>query len=991
MKSRALKLYDRIVETLSFSGELYKLRRELNARIDQPEAIEPDPRSHPLGVARWFKKRRISIAEAYLMVVKDLDSRHAKSRLRALRTMVEASFHSQALDMPLNTARVQMALIKEAVKARDDRRRQLELLQDFSVSTYGQAQVIRKLLDRLNLVELPETGGRLRNLPGAGADFHIHDTATSGRKNPTQILIDAFIKGMGELTIAYNGITAVEMMEEAVEAGRIVGIKVNIGIEVGLDFEGERFHFMALLPEMRRGEDLRAFFDGNRKLLKPLRLGLEEDQEGRVEAIRRSLAAFNGSPREELNEGFPDKAAYRIPKLRMKDLARFVPLTSANRAHLGEFLWQSYRPVMFNRVLYLKALRGKALRDRRNGLISDWDAGLIESRYARTRAEFRTMNPEALRRRFFPDPADAEHDSAFDDMNRLRRTLSQAGCRLRLILPLEHGSSKAARVLEAGRGLIDEVEIYNIRDSVKRDPDEIQRLCRLVEDLNERSLHDGTAPFVPVCGSDATGRSPDIPGMGFIRSDALTGKYARRWARRHIKLPGVVSALILGEGQGGLAGMPGNTLSASGTSPASSAAVGSQGAGTGGSALAAAPADRLAAQAEGLRGGRARGAPRARSAGPAGPAGAGAVDIICMGKISEGIENRLGDEEDGAGASVPPLRALRYVNPAIANLVLPAIGFTVANLVVGPGYACLWLGITAVRVSIADLVAFRGARIRQWNAKSVNWGNVAQALFWTGFSVPIMAFIKSRFDSLWPLAASGLLYNAVKFFFIAFANGLYIASHNKLRGFDRKVIRANLFRTIISWPFATVFAPLGSSLGIPSIVQSKIWSDIVAGFIEGSGKYFKTMRLRKRDVEEMVPRIIEGRKEDRAIAVLDLLYLFREEPRMRNSLKATLRPSPSPWSLLRPRNARGKADADRASDAAARRLDRLAAIFMDDRLDRLLVDYALSRHVKEMAVDLVRLVSETLPEFRDWLAGLTKGRRPSFDAGVPRPSPRSSP
>jgi len=964
VKPRALKLYDRIVETLSFSGELYKLRRELNARIDQPEAIEPDPRSHPLGVARWFKKRRISIAEAYLMVVKDLDSRHAKSRLRALRTMVEASFHSQALDMPLNTARVQMALIKEAVKARDDRRRQLELLQDFSVSTYGQAQVIRRLLDRLNLIELPETGGKLRDLPGAGADSHIHDTATSGRKNPTQILIDAFIKGMGELTIAYNGITAVEMMEEAVEAGRIVGIKVSIGIEVGLDFEGERFHFMALLPEMRRGEDLRAFFDGNRKLLKPLRLGLEEDQEGRVEAIKRSLAAFNGSPREELNEGFPDKAAYRVPKLRMKDLARFVPLTSANRAHLGEFLWQSYRPVMFNRVLYLKAMRGKALRDRRNGLISDWDSGLIESRYARVRAEFRTMNPEALRRRFFPDPSDAEHDSAFDDITRLRRTLSQAGCRLRFIQPLEHGYSKAARVLEAGRGLVDQVEIYNIRDSVKRGPDEIQRLCRLVEELNERSVQDGSAPFVPVCGSDATGRSPDIPGMGFVRSDALTGKYSGRWARRHIKLPGVVSALILGGGTGAGTWTATDALPDSASAPAAGPGAGK-------------------ARSRGLR--RTGGT---RAAGTARP---GTVDIICMGKISEGIENRLGDEEDGGGSSVPPLRALRYINPVIANLVLPAIGFSVANLVVGPAYACLWLGITAVRVSIADLVAFRGARIRQWNAKSVNWGNVAQALFWTGFSVPIMAFIKSRFDSLWPLAASGLLYNAVKFFFIAFANGLYIASHNKLRGFDRKVIRANLFRTIISWPFATVFAPLGSGLGIPSIVQSKIWSDIVAAFIEGSGKYFKTLRLRKRDVEEMVPRIIEGRKEDRAIAVLDLLYLFREEPRTRNSLKAALRPTPSPWSLVLPRRAKGKAGAAQATEAAARRLDRLAAIFMDDRLDRLLVDYALSRHAREMAVDLVRLVSETLPEFRDWLAAITKGRRPSFDAGGPRPSPRSSP
>lgn len=212
----------------------------------------------------------------------------------------------------------------------------------------------------------------------------------------------------------------------------------------------------------------------------------------------------------------------------------------------------------------------------------------------------------------------------------------------------------------------------------------------------------------------------------------------------------------------------------------------------------------------------------------------------------------------------------------------------------------------------------------------------------------------------------GFVYTAVKFFFISFANGLYIASHNKLRGFDRKVIRANLFRTIISWPFATVFAPLGNAMGIPSIVQSKIWSDVVAGFIEGGGKYFKTLRLRRRDVEEMVPRIIECKKEERAIAVLDLLYLFREEPRSRNSLKAALLSRPARRGRVT--GTRTKASGGLGPEA----LPALAAVFENEKLDRLLVDYSLTRHQKEMAVDLVRLITETLPEFRSWLAGLRR-------------------
>ena len=58
-----------------------------------------------------------------------------------------------------------------------------------------------QLLDKLGLAELPETGKKLKDLD-MGFDGHVHDTATSGRKNPTQLIIDAFIKGMSELTIA---------------------------------------------------------------------------------------------------------------------------------------------------------------------------------------------------------------------------------------------------------------------------------------------------------------------------------------------------------------------------------------------------------------------------------------------------------------------------------------------------------------------------------------------------------------------------------------------------------------------------------------------------------------------------------------------------------------------------------------------------------------------------------------------------------------------
>ncbi|NLJ46499.1 MAG: hypothetical protein GX430_08055 [Treponema sp.] len=904
------RLYTRLVNALSFSSELYKLRRELNARIDAPAAIDPGPRSHPLGVSRWFKKRRISIAEAYITVVNDLESKHSRARLRALRMLVEVSFHAKTLDLPLNTARVQLGLIKEAIKQKDDRRRQLELLQDFSVSSHGQQSVIRKLLDELNVVEIPETDSRLKNLD-AGWDDHVHDTATSGRKNPTQLLIDAFIKGISELTIAYGSIDSIDLMKEALDAGRILGIRVKPALEFSILVHEHRFHFLAALPRFKNGRDAARWFKQRSRDFRDILDGLRKNQENRVEAVRALLRHFNASGLEELNAGWPENDLYVLPKLKFGDLTDSIPKTSLNRMHLGEYLYSRYKPILFNRVMLTKMHREKARIGLRRKLLSDWEFRIVDDRYARIREEYRKLNPESLRKQYFTNPEIGDYQTIFTDLRKIHSILSEAGCTLRILHPLEHGYDAARRLLESCRGIIDEVEIFNMQDSLNRDPEENLRLARLVNELNVRSAAAGKAPFVPVCGSDSTGRTPTVPGMGFIREDRITGSRRKRFAKRHIALPPLVSAMI-----------------------------------------------------------QARGLPVSESEAAEAPR------ILSLGKMSGGRLNRIGDETDAEASFIPPARAWRYLNPGLLNLLHTTIGFLVAQRFVGAFYAGLWLFITGFRNSIADLVASRGARMRAWSLKGVNFDNVARSLFWTGFSVPIMAFVKSRFDALWPFAAEGLLFDAAKFFFIAFANGLYLAAHNTLRGFDRKVVRANFFRSVLAWPLATAFVPLGAALGIPSIVHSKIWSDVVAGFIEGGSKYLKTLGLRQRDIREILPRLIEGDREERFTALLDLLFLYRQEPRTETSLKALL-------VSERTAGAASGYEAERAEIT----FDEFRAAVMDEDSDDELAAFILSTYQPEMAADLVSLVSSTLPAFRDWVSSHARlsGSRRRPRRSKPRP------
>ena len=725
-----VSFYNRIINFFSFSSELRKLRRELNSKIDMPDTIEVSPRSHPLGVSKLFKRRRISIAESYLLVIRDLDSRHVRARLRALKLLYEHMFHAKTVEMPLNTARVQIALMKEAIKNRGNMRRQLELLHDFSVSSYGQPQVIRKYCDELNIIELPETGAKLKDLD-TGWDPHVHDSSTLGRKTSTQLLIDAFIKGISELTIAYNHMDSLEMMEEAIEAGKILGIKVAIGLEFSVEQLGHRFHFMAVLPHFPSNDDFRHFFKDNRQAFHGFLKGLEDNQEKRIESVKKLLTNFNKVFLKELNHGYPDEDLYRLPKLKMSNLADSISLSTLNRLSLGEFLYTLYKPILLNRVLLYKAHRAKALQELRKKKISEWDFKILDSKYQQLRHEYHEINPESLRQHYFINPKIGDYSTVFDDFEDLAKQIGSAGCKIKILHPLEHGLEKAKKLIEKDRKYLDLVEVYNLQDSIHRDPDEILLFCRFLNELNKKNEIEGKPLLIPVCGSDSTGRTPTIPGMGFIFSDRIQGKFRKRYYRKHISLPPLVAKIVM-----------------------------------------------------------ARGRPINETEKP------GALTIVSMGKISEPSPNKIGDESDSE--AIPFGRAFRYLNPFMVNSILVLIGFSVAYNFIGLKYALVWFGITGFRNIVADIVSRRGARLREWRIQSVNTYNLCRSLFWTGFSVPILGFVKAQFDLLWPFSTAGVFYNFVKFFFISFANGTYIATHNTIRGFDKKVIRANFFRSVIS-------------------------------------------------------------------------------------------------------------------------------------------------------------------------------------------------
>ncbi|MBN2360491.1 MAG: hypothetical protein JXR83_13635 [Deltaproteobacteria bacterium] len=923
-----------LIDTVSFSGSVRELVDILNREIESPDKVQVRLRSHPAGYAKEITKRRLTIAESYLRLVTTSGVEGYQTRLDALETLVYQASHSKALSLPINTARVQAALMKECVKSRGKLRRQLELMSDFAVASHGQPNVIRRLLRELDLVEVPDDGRPLSELD-LGWDDHVHDFLTEGRKTPSQLLLDAFIQGISRLTVAYYDVADSRVFEEAIEAGRILGIRVSIGVEFSVGLRHARQHFMFIPPGSETADGLRQFLMARREELAPFFEGLNANAVRRKQVISELIEHFNATELRQLNARYRNQPFLQLSPLRWEDLEAVMHGGQASRIHLGQLLCDRLKPILHKRVLYLKNQFHHVGDKLRNGETSSWEVENMRAQYLEARTEYENCNAESLRDRFATSREGVDYDSAFVEPEAILRRLADCGGEVVFIHPLSQGIDAALRTLLRCHRSINAIETFNLADSSQRDPADLRRLNHAVELLNrgagaelgrlldEWSIPDvdreqtataatwyGAHPLIPRCGTDYVGRDARVPGMGFVRSDVVGRSQAHGLVKRqHLSLVVPIGRLLLQCGR----------------------------------------SDEPVEE-------------KAR--------------VLVLASPSAPWHNVVGDEPEVE--RIRPLRFWRYLNPSLKSFIKTAIGFVPAYLVVGPWYALLWLAITASRNAIVDMIAATGHHVRSWHWSVVDRENLANSLFYTGFSVPILGAAKYGFDIAWAALSGdpGLAMKVVKFCVLSVTNGLYLASHNTLRGFDRGVVRGNFFRSVLSWPLATAGSYLFDLVGVPAIVQTKFWSDVVAGVIEGSGKVARRMRLSQRNLLELLRSIAQGDRQSRLVAMADLLFVWSRRHQGKAAL-ARIFSGRFKTNLLDANGHPMVADRAMVDEARAKLIEAFGADGSMESLTTLLLTHYSGRE----AVLLTDLVADNHLEFLRWLRRYGPTRSAAAAAG----------
>lgn len=914
-----------------------------------------NPYFHPRGIKEMAAPREMRIAYAMINLLTSLEVGKTEERIQALRLLHDEVLFSAQSSFQKNTARVLLQIMKELVRSTGDYARQLELAHDFREAAAGKPRIVRKQLQQYHLLEMPEEWNQL------AFDNHVHDAHTKGRKTPTHLIMDAWIKGIRHLTVVYYHYIRPEAAAELLEAAKIMEITVRIGISLPMKLYNKYsrviwvpygFFSISDFLSFLRQKAVASFMEEGKKA--------SEYQQRYILSV---LEEFNICHHQEIEEYYK----ITFPRLDKQEFITFVGTSQLSLLHLAEFIHARMLPAMKARVEELLCQYEESDAENQSQikmLIEDitlLDSEAIVERYLRPERNPALPNPNIPAKG--PDVPWALALSPTQLMNKVR----SLNIGHRMILNLSGLTPEdVIELLYDCEGMITHLEVFNLKDyitgkktflqetinlkkiinsgnvilmkkvlqriildwetSISADLARIMKFKKILGDVAVLLSFYKNTPLKLSIGSDSTGRSHHQYGMGLVVTDTLPPKAQKNWRRRghdslwnHLPLRAVISRRTT--------------------------VFYDEKAEDGCSQKWACWFSRLIHYR--------RKVSRDWNVEDFWPAGK-KPNIVPLGGVHQKPLQKLLTGKP----STLPARGFNwaFLNSGLKNGLKVLIGFIPAFFtfaltkdwwLLAYFGAFIWFGITGLRNILQSVLGGGGIRrspLLRWNSY-ISWGRIADSLLFTGFSVPLLDYLVKTLllDRLCGVTVSVnpiLLYTVM-----ALTNGLYISSHNAYRGLPRGAILGNFFRTVLSIPLAVLFNTIigailvnigftyvGDILQKWAAIISKTASDCVAGVIEGIADRYNNIRLRSQDYESKWTKLLEtyshlellfpeedipellvspevrfaGASREASdlrkimvIHALDLLYFWMYQPRARTALQRLFRKmSPEERSIL---------------------------------------------------------------------------------------------
>jgi hypothetical protein len=896
-------LNERKISRLYFDENDYALLNIVNDVLNRDESHKLVknlliPYLHPHGIKEMAATMGLRIAYAVIHLLGSLEAGMAADRLNALRSLRDEVLCSSQSMLRINTARVLLEIMKELVRTQDDSLRQLELARDFRTATFGKPRFIRAQLDKYHLVEMPEEWNQV------AFDDNVHDANTEGRKSPTHLIMDAWIKGIRLLTVVYYNFVDVEVATELLESAEIMGINVRIGIEYSARFRGRYIKFIWTLRGFADKQDffdfiaqgpVKEFMDEGRKVS-------EYHQQYVIEVLRE----FNSKHLPLVNEAY----GIELAPMDQDEFIAFVGTGQPSLLHLAKFIFSRMLPAMAKAVEELRANwppldQEECMRiSHAVEIMNTLDVDAIIESFLRPRKNPGLYNP------YVPQSGPEVPGLLLLTPEVLLDRLVALYSGSRVTLNLRRLSAvDVIELLYDCRGKITHLEIFNLKDyaagqavsyaeintlqlainqgnvvKLKRvirkiirdftgsaeiageNKDIRDKLIRILYNIPELQSFYKNMPLKSRIGSDSTGTSRHRFGMGLVMKETLPRRSWKKLERGQKKSPWNIPVCMkalqrvtyIPRGQ---QNVPWDyrripwvlNRNMHGTCRASFLLP------------------HLNWEYERRR----EWVIQSYSIHVASNG-----NMATLGWMQTEVDNGLSLENRDTVTRRTPI-PLSYLNSYLKNELKILIGFIPAFLtfaltkdwwLLAYGGAFIWFGITGLR-NIIQSVLGAGGLIRspllKWK-EYVRWDRLSDSLLYTGFSVPLLdLLVKTLFlDRMLGITTAT---NPVALYSVmALANGVYISGHNIFRGLPRGAVYGNFFRSILSIPLAIVLHGLiGWMIGAAGVtavhdvlqkwaaVISKLASDCVAGFIEGLVDRFNNIRFRTMDYSAKIAQVFD--------------------------------------------------------------------------------------------------------------------------------------
>ena len=298
---------------------------------------------HPSGIIDMCISREIRIATAVVCLIDRLQTNNIDERLIALKNLHNEVLLTSRTKFRRNTARVLIEVMKEIIRSYGDEEKQLQLAHDFRIAATGKPTIVRKLLRRYHLLEMPEKWNQLV------FDHHVHDANTKGRKSPTHLIMDAWVKGIRSLTVIYYNYIKPETAYELLEASKIMGVKIRIGLLYNIIYRQRIIDFIWVPQGFYSTDEFLKFIQEPN--MQSLMDDAKQISKWREKFVYKIVEEWNGNLRHKINEEF----SLELPPISQEEYKKFVSIGQSSVLHLAEMIRNGAKDTLFSRAAKIKA------------------------------------------------------------------------------------------------------------------------------------------------------------------------------------------------------------------------------------------------------------------------------------------------------------------------------------------------------------------------------------------------------------------------------------------------------------------------------------------------------------------------------------------------------------------------------------------------------------------------------------------------------------